>query len=259
MICSLICVPEKPFMNWMVFGRHAASRRPCLHAGRLLPSMIGLSETEVALRFRDCLTGETGTQGIQRADGFVFCMSEKNSAEACGAYARSRAKIIAPCEFILIHCNSYVDGYWTDITRTYFLGRPDSRQLSIYDAILQARQATLKSIRPGVKAADVDRAARQALKTKGFEKEFRHSTGHGVGFDAIDANARPRLHPKSEDILQPGMVFNVEPAIYIEGYGGVRHCDMVAVSATGAQLLTPFHSTLQELVLPAQFPGKLSA
>lgn len=61
--------------------------------------------------------------------------------------------------------------------------------------------------------------------------------------------ARPRLHPKSDDVLEEGMVFNVEPAIYIEGYGGIRHCDVVTVTADGMELLTPFQASVEELEL----------
>jgi Xaa-Pro aminopeptidase len=77
-------------------------------------------------------------------------------------------------------------------------------------------------------AADavVDRAARAVLTAHAFGPCFPHGTGHGVGFAAIDHNARPRLHPHADDTLECGIIFNVEPAIYIEGYGGVRHCPM---------------------------------
>jgi Xaa-Pro dipeptidase len=96
----------------------------------------------------------------------------------------------------------------------------------------------------------VDRAARDELDSRGLGRGFKHPTGHGVGFAAIDHNAIPRLHPRSEDRLEVGMVFNVEPAIYLEGTGGLRHCDMVSVTESGADLLTPFHDTLSELTLP---------
>jgi Xaa-Pro aminopeptidase len=95
----------------------------------------------------------------------------------------------------------------------------------------------------------VDHAARSVLAERGFAADFLHSTGHGVGFGAISPNALPRIHPKSDDVLEPGMVFNVEPAIYIEGYGGIRHCDMVAVTESGFKLLTPFQSALDDLLL----------
>lgn len=211
----------------------------------------GESEAAAAAAFRAPLSVHGLKQaGVKRADGFAWCMSGPNSAQAGGAYARSRERSIRRGEFVLVHCNSYADGYWTDVTRTYMLGQADERQKKMYGAVLEARVAALGAIRPGARAADVDKAARQALAQHGFgDKEFKHPTGHGIGFAAISANARPRLHPKSEEVLETGMVFNVEPAIYIEGYGGLRHCDVVAVSETGAEVLTPFHRELGDIVL----------
>jgi len=69
--------------------------------------------------------------------------------------------------------------------------------------------------------------------------------GHGIGFAAISANARPRIHPASDEILETGMTFNIEPSIYIEGYGGARHCDMVAVTSNGMELLTDFQNEMR--------------
>jgi len=218
----------------------------------------GVAEVEVAARFRTPLSTWDGREfqkdegaalRIERADGFVWCMSGPSSAEAFRAYARSRGREIGRQEFILIHCNSYADGYWTDVTRTYVLGEPDSRQLRIYEAALSARAAALAVIRPGASAADVDRAARDELRARGFDKEFRHATGHGVGFDAISPESRPRLHPQSPDVLETGMVFNVEPAIYVPGSGGMRHCDVVTVTPTGAEVMTRFHDHLEDLII----------
>ena len=210
----------------------------------------GLTETEAATLFRNPLsTGATGQAGIERADGFTWCMSGPNSALASGAYARSRHRIIGLGDLALVHCNSYVDGYWTDITRTYCLGEPDERKLRLYRAVMEARAHALETIRSGVKAAEVDHATREVLKSHGFEQEFKHSTGHGVGFAAISAEARPRLHPKSPDVLQTGMVFNLEPALYFEGYGGLRHCDVIAVTEGGAEVLTNFQSKISQLVI----------
>ena len=95
----------------------------------------------------------------------------------------------------------------------------------------------------------MDRAARAVLEERSLGKEFKHATGHGVGFAAIDHNARPRLHPVSDDVLRVGMTFNVEPAVYFDDWGGLRHCDVVTVTHSGAEVLTPFHSTLSELTL----------
>ena len=104
-------------------------------------------------------------------------------------------------------------------------------------------------IRSGVEARSVDAAARGVLSERGFGKDFVHGLGHAVGFHAIDHNAPPRLHPASPDVLEIGMVFNIEPAVYIEGFGGMRHCDMVAVTKSGAEVLTPFQSDIEQMVV----------
>ncbi len=213
----------------------------------------GMRETGAAALFRIPLSTEgAGVQGIARADGFTFCMSGPNSAKAHGAYARSRARAMTTGDLVLVHCNSYADGYWTDITRTYCLGGPNEHQQRWYQAVFAARRAALDVIRPGEQASAVDQAAREVLRVHGFGKEFKHSTGHGVGFAAINHNARPRLHPRSEERLEVGMVFNLEPAVYFEGRGGLRHCDVVALTATGAEVLTPFHGSPEELFLHSQ-------
>jgi Xaa-Pro aminopeptidase len=178
-------------------------------------------------------------------------MSGPNSAEASAAYQLSRARELTDGDFALVHCNSYADGYWTDITRTFSVGEPDGRKREMYDAVFAARRAAFDSIRAGVKASDVDRAAREVLTQSGFGKQFKHGLGHGVGFAAINHNAAPRLHPESDDVLEAGMVFNVEPGIYLDGYGGLRHCDMVAVTEDGMEVLTPFQSSVEQLIVRA--------
>jgi Xaa-Pro aminopeptidase len=208
----------------------------------------GLTEIEAANLFRQGLTGPPGTREAHRVDGFAYCMSGPNAAEAYAAYQLSRSRQLARGDFALIHGNSYLDGYWTDITRTFCIGAADEHHRSIYEAIFAARLAALDTIRPGIKAAVVDTAARDVLKSRGFDQEFKHGLGHGAGFAAIDHNALPRLHPKSIDVLEVGMVFNVEPGIYIENKCGIRHCDMVALTDKGAEVLTLFQSTPDELV-----------
>jgi Xaa-Pro aminopeptidase len=217
-------------------------RRSCAIAARAFDRGArevgaGIRESELA----ELMHAELSVRGIEaasRAGGFVFCMSGPNSAQAYGAYARSRSRRIVPGDLALVHCNSYADGYWTDITRTYSIGEVDSRIADMREAVLSARAAALQAIAPGVKASEVDRAARRVLEQRGFGAEFKHSTGHGVGFAAIDHAARPRLHPNSPDVLETGMVFNIEPAVYLENFGGIRHCDMVAITPAGLDLLT---------------------
>jgi Xaa-Pro aminopeptidase len=208
----------------------------------------GVTEPGVAAWLRPLLSYLA--PGPARSDGFVYCMTGAHAAQAGAAYARSRADIVvAPADTVLVHCNSYLDGFWTDITRTFSAGVPGRRLRAMYQAIFDARDAALAVLRPGARAADADLAARSVLEQCGFGSEFTHSTGHGVGFGAIDHNAIPRLHPRSGDVLEAGMVFNVEPAIYLEGVCGIRHCDVVALEASGPRVLTPFQATLDDLIV----------
>jgi Xaa-Pro aminopeptidase len=209
----------------------------------------GQREYAIAARFRRPLYDIGDESRVARADGYAFCMSGPNSALAHGAYARSRDRAVEAGDFLLVHCNSCADGYWTDITRTYCLGEPTDTQQRMYEAVMAGRDAALAVIEPGLSASTVDDAARGEIERRGFGGGFKHPTGHGVGFAAIDHNALPRIHPQSSDRLEAGMVFNVEPAIYLEGVGGLRHCDMVTVTEHGGELLTPFQSDPAELTL----------
>lgn len=219
-----------------------------LHAVESLHA--SLRETEVATLFESALAAEEefAVNGA-RAGGFAFCMSGPNSAGAYAAHQRSRARKSQSGDLVLVHFNSYLNGYWTDITRTFCVGPMDQRKQQLYEAIFAARAAALAAIHPCARARDVDQAARAVLARAGFEKEFKHGLGHGVGFAAINHNAVPRLHPASEDLLEPGMIFNIEPAVYFEGYGGIRHCDVVLLTDKGPEVLTPFQSTIESLVV----------
>ena len=179
--------------------------------------------------------------GFERGDGYFFCMSGPNSAKAAGAYARTRRRVIEEGDLVMIHANTVGDGYWTDITRTFIAGNPSGEQQKMREAIEEARAAAMAAIAPGVTASLVDKAAREVLRKHGFGAEFKHATGHGVGFAAANPDALPRIHPQSPDVLTAGMTFNIEPAIYIDGVGGMRHCDVVACTESGAEVLTIFN------------------
>jgi Xaa-Pro aminopeptidase len=201
---------------------------------------VGRREAEVAADIQAAFQTCPKAAEAQRSYGFIFCMSGPNSACASAAYARTRQRKIEQGDLVMIHANTCADGYWTDITRTYTAGAPDQRKEAMRSAITKASKAALAAVRPGVSAREVDGAARRVMVAHGFGDAFKHSTGHGVGFAAVDANALPRIHPHSPDVLDVGMTFNIEPAAYFDGYGGMRHCDVVAVTRDGASVLTGF-------------------
>jgi Xaa-Pro aminopeptidase len=128
------------------------------------------------------------------------------------------------------------DGYASDMTRTVFVGLARAEWKRRYRAVLEAQLAAIAVIRAGVPADKPDREARRVLTAHGLEKEFTHSTGHGLG---LEIHEPPRIGKKEKTILQAGMAITVEPGIYLKDKGGIRIEDTVVVTETGCEILTP--------------------
>jgi Xaa-Pro aminopeptidase len=122
------------------------------------------------------------------------------------------------------------------MTRTVHLGRPSAEARRFYDAVLDAQQAAIDAVKAGCSVGDVDKAARKLLQKHGLGKYFTHSTGHGVGLEIHEA---PRVAANQTEELRPGMVITIEPGAYIPGKWGVRIEDMVLVTESGCEVLTP--------------------
>jgi D-alanyl-D-alanine dipeptidase len=126
------------------------------------------------------------------------------------------------------------EGYFSDITRTVFVGEPADEERGVYDVVRAAQQAAYEAIGPGVVAQDVDRAARAVIADAGFGDRFIHRTGHGIG---LELHEPPYIVEGDETVLREGMTFSDEPGIYLPGRFGVRIEDQVAVTADGAERL----------------------
>ncbi len=151
-------------------------------------------------------------------------------------HGRASAQPIPGNGFIILDYGVILAGYCSDMTRTLHVGPVSEKHRRMYEAVLQAQLASIAAVRPGAEAEEVDLAGRQVLKKAGFDAYFTHSTGHGVG---IEIHEQPRVARGQKQKLEPGMVITVEPGIYIPGDGGVRIEDMVLVTATGHEVLTP--------------------
>ncbi len=147
-------------------------------------------------------------------------------------------------QLLLVDMGASQEGYASDMTRMACLGRPGRKAKALYSAVLEAQLAAIAAVRPGVPAGRVDRAARQILRGKGFDKEFVHSTGHGLG---LEIHEPPRIGRRVSTPLAAGMAITIEPGAYIEGFGGVRIEDTVVVTASGCEVLTPTSKELLEL------------
>jgi Xaa-Pro aminopeptidase len=153
----------------------------------------------------------------------------------------SEAKIAAG-GFVVCDFGVILAGYCSDMTRTVHVGKPGREAIATYETVREAQQAAVEAVGPGVAVGEVDHAARKLLKKRGLAKHFSHSTGHGVGLEIHEA---PRIAAGQADVLQAGMVITIEPGVYIPGKWGIRIEDMVLVTETGCEVLTP---TSKELI-----------
>ena len=126
-------------------------------------------------------------------------------------------------------------GYCSDLTRTVCISQPDSKQKEIYSIVLEAQQAGIDAIKPGLTGKEIDAVAREVITKAGYGEYFGHGLGHALG---LEIHETPRLNTKETQPLQSGMVVTVEPGIYIPGWGGVRIEDVILVTDNGAEVLT---------------------
>lgn len=187
----------------------------------------GLTELDIAIEIEFFIR----RQGAKAAFD-VIAVSGPRSARPHGTPSDRK---LQEGDFLTLDFGACVDGYNSDITRTVVIGEPSVRQREIYDAVLEAQLAAIEAIRPGAEGKAVDGVARNLLTAKGFGDYFGHGLGHGLGRQVHDPGS---LGTSSEDVLQEGMVFTVEPGVYIEEIGGVRIEDDVVVRSDGAELLT---------------------
>jgi Xaa-Pro dipeptidase len=151
---------------------------------------------------------------------------------------------VAEGECLLFDFGTTVQGYASDITRTFSVGDPSPRLAEIYEVVRAANEAGRMAAGPGVPAQDVDRATRKVVEDAGFGAYFTHRTGHGLG---LEAHENPNIVEGNLQRLEPGMVFTIEPGIYLPGEVGVRIEDNVVITPDGAQSLTIFPRELMRI------------
>lgn len=176
------------------------------------------------------------------AEGMSFDTIVAAGRRSALPHGRASASPIPARGFVVLDWGVKLAGYCSDQTRTVHVGTPDADTRKHYNAVRDAQHAAIEAIRPGAMVGDVDKAARNVLQRAGLAKYFTHSTGHGVG---LEIHESPRVANGQQDRLQPGMVITVEPGAYISGRGGVRIEDMVVVTETAFEVLTP---TAKELI-----------
>ncbi len=188
----------------------------------------GATERELAavIDYRMMLAG---------ADGPAFDTVVASGPNSSLPHSPLTDRALSDGDLVVIDFGALRSGYRSDSTRTMVVGEPGGREAGMYAAVRGALDAALEKLEPGVKASDVDAAARSHIERAGFGAQFTHSLGHGVG---IETHERPTVSWVSTETVEPGMVFTVEPGIYVPGFGGVRIEEMVHMTETGPEVLS---------------------
>ena len=159
-----------------------------------------------------------------------------SGARSALPHGRASEQAIGTGGFVVCDFGVILAGYCSDQTRTVWVGPVAQEARDVYQAVERGQQAAIEAVRPGISVGEVDLAARKALNKEGLGRYFTHSTGHGVG---LEIHELPRVARGQNELLQPGMVITIEPGVYFPGKWGVRIEDMVAVTDTGCNVLTP--------------------
>ncbi|MDE1920094.1 MAG: aminopeptidase P family protein [Candidatus Omnitrophica bacterium] len=191
--------------------------------------------------------GLTERQAAQKLERFVkshgaefsFTPIIASGPNSCYPHARSTDRIIRNNEVVLLDFGVDLNGYKSDLTRNFFLGRIAPHVKQVFEALWLAQHEAVKLIKPGVPCAQVDLQARKVLRKFGLSQYFGHSLGHGVG---LDIHESPRLSSQSTGILEPGMIVTVEPGVYIPHQFGIRVEDMVLVTKEGNEVLSGYYN-----------------
>lgn len=211
-----------------IAGLRAAERLNCeIWAAARASFRAGMTEREMARLIRKLM--------IERGDGEAFdtivCVG-RNAAEC---HHLPDDTVWNGREPVLVDMGVKLDGFCSDLTRNIVPKRPRPLYRQVYDLVLTANRAAIAAARPGITGRQLDKVARDVIRKGGFGRCFGHSLGHGVGYEIHEA---PTASPRSDTVLQPGMLVTIEPGVYLEDNLGVRIEDLILITETGCEVLS---------------------
>ena len=231
------------------------SARWCAHAHRLLQEYTkpGATEAEASLRAGHETTlamlealGEFGQQGS--SDGASAGYRGQIGLRSAWAHAVAHNIEFKAGDMLVTETSAPIWGYNAELERGMIIGEPTDEMRRMFDHVVAAQQAAFDAIRPGVTCADVDGAVMRYFEENDLLPYWRQHTGHAIGLRNHEA---PFLDVGDRTVIETGMVFTIEPGLYREGLGGLRHSDTVAVTPDGIDILTDYPRDIESLTLPA--------
>jgi Xaa-Pro dipeptidase len=200
---------------------------------------IGMSERELATE----LTLQLFRAGCDPQLAFSPIVS--SGPNSANPHATPSDRRLTSGDLLVIDWGACYEGYLSDITRTFGIGKIEPEFVQISKVVLEANLAGRKSARPGIAAGIIDKAARAVIESAGYGKFFTHRTGHGLG---MEGHEEPYIRADNPLLLEPGMTFTIEPGIYLPGQNGVRIEDDIVITDTGAESLTSLPREVTQLV-----------
>jgi len=197
---------------------------------------IGMTEQQIAWEVEKFIREKSG-------EPLSFETIVAAGSNAALPHSKPSSRPIQEGEPVLIDMGARSGGYASDMSRTFCLGTPDDRFTEVYNTVLAAQLAAIDGIKEGITGHQIDRIARMVIEKAGYGESFGHGLGHGVG---LAVHESPRLGQNSEERLASGMVFTIEPGIYLSGWGGVRIEDLLVLDSGTARVLSRADKTLED-------------
>jgi Xaa-Pro aminopeptidase len=250
------------FALWKKLKEFCPRNRKLVAATGLVESIREIKDEGEIAQIKNCLKlhfkaidfmkkvvkpGLTERQAVLQLERFVkshgaefsFPPIIASGPNSCYPHARTTDRVIRNNEGVLLDFGIDLNGYKSDLTRNFFLGRIAPRVKQVFDALILAQREAICLIKPDVSCSQVDAQARKVLRRFGLAKYFGHSLGHGVGLDIHEA---PQLSSQSTSILEAGMIVTIEPGVYIPNQFGIRVEDMVLVTQEGCEVLSGYYN-----------------
>ena len=214
--------------------RHASAMNDQVVAAAIAAIRPGVRENELA----SLVNREYLARGADCEGAMLVCFGPNGADPHHGA----DATVLRPGDSVTLDIFTPIGRYWCDMTRTVFYQTVSEKQWEVYELVRKANEAAEAAVRPGVLLSDLDRIARDIITAGGYGPNFTHRLGHGCG---LECHEPPDVSGVSDTPLEPGMVFSVEPGIYLPGEFGVRIEDLVLVTETGCEVLNQYPKDLQ--------------
>ncbi len=235
----------RPYLAELRMAKDAEEQAYMQTAAQAADLMVAAIERKLAPGVSERELQEAAIEALKEAypEAEVPFISIASGERTALPHAGTTDRRVEDGDLVWVDLGARINGYVSDITRTFALGPLDEELERAYDLVLAANRAACQAAKPGVTAEYLDEVARAVIREGGFGEQFTHRTGHGIG---LEVHEEPYIVAGNQLVMQPGYAFTIEPGIYLPGKGGIRIEDDVVITETGAKILTAYRRDLRD-------------